>query len=249
MSIKKFDGNYIADENMRSFLMMGQSNMAGRGNIGDVEPINNFRTYMLRNGRFIRMSEPVNPDRAIFEGKTRSGISLAASFADELAKNDKAKVGLIPCADGGTKLCEWMPGAILYDNAVFQAKLAMRTSKIAGILWHQGESDCEFDEDVCTYKERFIEMITELRRELMNPALPVIIGELSENISEPWNLSDRPITLNKIFREIASELEFCALASSEGLILKDDGIHFTAESQRIFGKRYYDAYKSIQIKP
>ncbi|MBQ2401175.1 MAG: hypothetical protein II311_04070, partial [Lachnospiraceae bacterium] len=35
-----------------------------------------------------------------------------------------------------------MPGELLYDHAVMQSKLAQRTSEIAGILWHQGESDC-----------------------------------------------------------------------------------------------------------
>lgn len=247
-NIAKADGNYICDPEMKSFLMMGQSNMAGRGNIEDVEPINNFRTYMQRNGRFIRMSEPVNPDRAIFEGKFRSGVSPAASFADELAKADKIKVALIPCADGGTKLSEWMPGTILYDHAVFSAKLAMRTSTLSGILWHHGESDCECDEDVLAYKDKFIYMITALREELGSPRLPVIIGELSENISEAWNLSDRPARLNRIFYEIAKEIKNSAIVSSSGLALKDDGVHFTAEAQRIFGKRYFEAYKKLQIE-
>ena len=35
-----------------------------------------------------------------------------------------------------------MPGSLLYDHAVANAKLAQRTSTLAGILWHQGESDC-----------------------------------------------------------------------------------------------------------
>ena len=40
---------------------------------------------MLRNGRFLRMSEPVNPDRPIFGKGFKSGVSLAASFADAFA--------------------------------------------------------------------------------------------------------------------------------------------------------------------
>lgn len=49
---------------------------------------------------------------------------------------------MIPCADGGTKIKQWQPGELLYDHAVAMAKLAMRTSKLCGIIWHQGESDC-----------------------------------------------------------------------------------------------------------
>ena len=51
---------------MKSFLMLGQSNMAGRGNFGEVEEINNPLCKMLRNGRWQYMSEPVNPDRGFF---------------------------------------------------------------------------------------------------------------------------------------------------------------------------------------
>ena len=127
---------------MGSVLMLGQSNMAGRGDMGQVKPIRNPLCYMLRMGRWQPMCEPVNPDRGIFEGRFRSGISLAASFADEYSRYFQAPVGLIPCADGGTSLDEWMPGQLLYDHAVMQTKLALRTSQLKAILWHQGESDC-----------------------------------------------------------------------------------------------------------
>ena len=39
------DGEFIGGEDLHSFLMIGQSNMAGRGEISDVEPIDNFRCY------------------------------------------------------------------------------------------------------------------------------------------------------------------------------------------------------------
>jgi len=130
---------------IHSFLMMGQSNMAGRGKIGEVPPIISPSIHMLRNGRWVMMSEPINPDRQVhptIEKFPVSGISLAASFAGEYAKHFNCDVGLIPCADGGTSLDDWAVGDLLYDNAVFQAKLAQRTGELAGILWHQGEGDC-----------------------------------------------------------------------------------------------------------
>ena len=88
---------------------------------------------------------------------------ILSAFADEYAKYFKEDIGLVPCADGGTSLSEWMPGEILYDNAVNNAKLAKRTSEIAGILWHQGENDSINENDAITYSERFIHMITSLQ--------------------------------------------------------------------------------------
>jgi hypothetical protein len=153
---------------MHSVLIIGQSNMAGRGNFGEVPPIQNDRCFMLRMGRWQAMSEPINPDRAIFRENCTCGVSLAASFADEYAKTTGFEVGLIPCADGGTIIEQWQPGQLLYDHAVMMAKLAMRTSHLTGILWHQGESDCRNLKEE-EYRHLFFNLMDSLRRDLGMP--------------------------------------------------------------------------------
>ena len=238
------DGLNKSEKHITSFLMVGQSNMAGRGDFDQVERIYNPDCYMLRMGRWQTMSEPINPDRGIFQGRFRSGIGLSASFADRFAKHFHKKVGLIPCADGGTLISQWQPGDVLFDHAVMMTKLAMRTSDFGGILWHQGESDCD-EENIKHYKERAIRMITALRRELNAENLPFIFGELSEDISPSWNLGDYPKQMNAIFREIQAELPACSLVSSKDLTLKPDGIHFDSPSLREFGSRYFEAYLEL----
>ncbi|MBQ8431354.1 MAG: sialate O-acetylesterase [Clostridia bacterium] len=240
------DGLREQEEPIYSFLLIGQSNMAGRGEFTDVEPIKNKNCRMLRMGRWQTMSEPINPDRAILSGLYHSGVCLAASFADAVAKANACKVGLIPCADGGTRLNQWMPGEILYDHAVMMTKLALRTSKLAGILWHQGESDCNNQELVDSYKDRFLTMITSLRRDLGAEAVPVIIGELSELIDpEHYGRGVRIPQMNENFHAIAKELPLCSVVSSKGLTLKADGIHFDSVSLREFGLRYAKAYEGL----
>ena len=121
---------------MKSFLMIGQSNMAGRGFIQDVPPIYNEKIKMLRNGRWQMMTEPINYDRPV------SGISLAGSFADAWChENPEETIGLIPCAEGGSTLDEWHVDQALFRHAITEAKFAMENSELTGILWHQGESD------------------------------------------------------------------------------------------------------------
>ena len=55
---------------IHSFLMMGQSNMAGRADFNEVEKIENSLCFMLRMGNWVEMSEPINVDR----GGLHSGI-------------------------------------------------------------------------------------------------------------------------------------------------------------------------------
>ena len=237
------DGLAKSEETM-SFLMIGQSNMAGRGDFGEVETIDNDNCLMLRMGRWQRMSEPINPDRAVFGFEFHSGVNLCASFADSYTKYFNKKIGLIPCAEGGTSICQWQPGEILFDHAVMMTKLAMRSSKFAGILWHQGESDCN-DANFPHYKESLVRMITEIRKELDAEDLPFIFGELSENISSGWKLKDYPQKMNLLFKEIEKEVPNCRLVSAKGLTIKSDGIHFDSRSLREFGNRYFEAYLDL----
>lgn len=230
---------------MKSFLLIGQSNMAGRGEFGEVPEIINEKCYMLRNGKWIPMREPINPDRASFD-YFHSGRGLSASFADEYAKHFDEVIGLIPCADGGTKLEQWMPGEILYDNAVNNSKLAMRTSEIVGILWHQGENDSHFKEDANTYQHRFTEMITQLRKDLGNEKLPVIVGELGRFAANYQNGKLKYMDIvNEALRTMPSVIENCGFASSENLTDRGDSIHFNSVSYRIFGNRYFNEYLKV----
>ena len=103
---------------MYSVLLIGQSNASGRGNPADVAPIPNDRLFVLRNGRWRPMYVPVNPDR------DTAGVCLAESFVYRCLQEYDIDVGIIPCADGGSSLEMWMPGELIYDNAVFQAKQA-----------------------------------------------------------------------------------------------------------------------------
>ena len=158
---------------IHSFLLIGQSNMAGRGVIGSVPPIENPRLLVARNGRWQPLFVPVNPDRPF------SGICLGESFADSYSRDFSQDTGLIPCADGGTSLDQWKPGSLLYDHAVAMAKLAQRTSTLAGILWHQGETDCT-PQDSPLYGEKLLEMLRCLRRDLDAPQVPILLGGLGD---------------------------------------------------------------------
>ena len=229
---------------MKLFLLIGQSNMAGRGEFGDVPPLRDPRCKMMRNGRFIAMAEPINCDRPIWGG-VHSGIGPAASFAVAFAEQYNEEIGLIPCADGGTSLAEWQPGTILYDHAVFMARLGMRSGEMAGILWHQGEGDSGNEERARTYGERFERMILQMRRDI-GAEVPVVAGELGEYLTTYKNGALRyfPLVNEELRRVVAAHADF-ALASSAGLQPKPDGLHFCAEAQREFGRRYFAAYRSI----
>lgn len=236
---------------MKSVLLIGQSNMAGRGDFGEVPEIRHPRCFMMRNGKWIPMSEPINPDRAIFNALFHSGIGLSASFAAALAESEPGtRVGLIPCADGGTSLADWAPGGLLYDNAVFHVGLAKRTSEVAAILWHQGENDSHAEADARAYRRRVADFFSSLRRDAGLEGVPLVVGELGRFLDAYNNGHCRFWrTVNEALHDYAASDPLVAVASSEGLPCKPDNVHFNSVAQREFGLRYHNAYRTLAGRP
>lgn len=127
-------------------------------------------------------------------------------------------------------------------------ELEKRNSVLGGIIWHQGEDDCGvFDPQY--YRKAFLNTMSSIRKKLCAENVPIIIGELSENISkEKWKLGDNPAQMNKLLHELVKEIPYCEIASSKGLKLRTDGIHFSAESCRELGIRYFEKYLVVKQK-
>lgn len=228
---------------IHSFLLIGQSNMAGRGFAHEVEPIVNDKIMVLRNGRWQPMYVPVNADRAF------SGVNLAETFADMYSKEKNVQVGIIPCADGGTNLDQWAVGGLLFDHACYQAELASRTSTIAGVLWHQGESDCH-DERYPLYEEKLLTILDALRKKLNLYDVPFLLGGLGDFLVDcpPAPYCKNYPHINEALKSIAKIREMTGFVSAEGLTSNPDRLHFNAKSLREFGERYYKEFLKLEDK-
>jgi len=226
---------------IHSFLLIGQSNMAGRGFINEAHEINKHGIRVLRNGRWQSFFRPVNPDRSF------SGVSLSESFAEKYVEKYGVEVGLIPCADGGTSLEQWKRGSLLYDNAVYQARLAQRTSTIAGVLWHQGEGDCK-EELYTTYKERFENMMNGLREDLGLYDVPFLVGGLGDFLPD-CELTKNGVNytfVNEQLKMIAQANPMTGYVSAEGLGANPDNLHFNSDALYEFGIRYFNEFEKIR---
>ena len=223
---------------MKSILMIGQSNMAGRGFINEVPMICNERILMLRNAGWQMMAEPINYDRP------NAGIGLAGSFAAMWCmEHEGEQIGLIPCAEGGSSLDDWAVDKNLFKNAVIQAGFAMQDSELIGILWHQGESD-SYGGGYQTYYKKLQVIIESLRKELNAFEVPLIIGGLGDFLGKNGfglNCTEYEL-VNEQLLTFAREQENSCFVTAEGLTPNPDGIHMDAVSQRRFGVRYYEAF-------
>lgn len=213
--------------------------MAGRGYIHEVPAIYNERIQVLTNARWQMMVEPVHHDRPV------AGIGLAPLFADLWTQDNDGKIGLIPCAEGGSSIDEWDINGNLFKNAIIQAKFAIENSELIAILWHQGESDSQ-DNKFINYQQKLQTIISKLRYELNCPEIPLIIGGLPDFLGKSgFGASCTEYqNLNNELINYATTNPNTTYVSAHGLTANPDGIHIDAKSIRKFGLRYYQSFKS-----
>ncbi len=235
------------DENNWIFLMAGQSNMAGRGNIEMQDLVTNDRILSIDSSdNWIVAKEPLH-----FYEPNSAALDCGVSFARELLKHvdDSVIIAMVPCAVGGSSVFEWQNneehrGVRLLSN--FQQKVQLSKAKgvIKGILWHQGERNANAT-DLPTYKEALIDLFGKFKSSVNDNNLPIIMGELG-SFAQPEEKVVYFEKVNEIVRTIAAENNNLYYVSSEGLNHKGDNLHFNSEAQRELGKRY--AQKMLEVQ-
>ena len=235
-----------ARENFHLFLLVGQSNMAGRGVISPTDNAPHPRVLMLtKAGAWVPAVDPLH-----FDKPAAVGVGLGRSFAHAVAEaTPGVTIGLIPCAVGGSPIDAWQPGFLYqptqshpWDDAIRRAKLALPAGTLKGILWHQGESDSN-REQAPGHAAKLHNLIARLRTELAAPTVPFIAGQLGRFEGSPWN--EFKIQVDQAHRELPSKVLHTAFVSAEGLRDKGDKVHFSSESYREFGRRYAEAYLKL----
>lgn len=228
-------------EHMQIFLLIGQSNMAGRGAVEAQDKTPHPRVFVLNKElAWVPAVDPLH-----FDKPERIGTGLGKTFGQIVADaNPGAVVGLVPAAFGGSALDEWTPGQPHYVNAIARAKEALKHGKLAGILWHQGESDRAADK-AATYPVRFAKMIAQLRADLDAQDVPLVVGEIGH-----FCPNEAPV--NAAIRQLPGFVPHCALVTTEGLAGRPEQpevLHFTTEAFRELGRRYAAAWQTLNSAP
>lgn len=243
------------------FLLMGQSNMAGFGAIhpsdpwqpGDFSPVPRVLalggqcTLKSRRRRgWTRWRPAAHP---LHLNQKSAGFGLGLPFASRLLEKEsqpRLTVGLIPCAWGGAGIDRLGPGTPLYDNAMRRSRQASLHGTLAGVLWHQGETDALDDALAGAHAGKLATMITRLRSDLATPELPFLIGDLApfgDDKRDPAAVARRAVVRAGL-RRVAAETSRAAFVESDGLA-GVDAVHFSRPALMEFGRRYADAFLGL----
>ncbi len=244
-SISKGFGQTKVDPNFELYILIGQSNMAGRGPITDeLKNEGDPRVLMLdKNNNWVIAKHPLH-----FDKPKVVGVGPGLAFGIDMIKvnpNPNIKIGLIPCAVGGTSIGKWTPGAFdqstnthPYDDAILRIKEALKSGIIKGVIWHQGEANSS---EVMTklYIGQLDTLVKRIRTIVGNPKLPFVVGELGR-------YREQYVLFNNELAKVQGIIPFTALATSEELVHKGDTTHFDGASANMLGHRF--AQKMIQLQ-
>ncbi len=235
------------------YVLIGQSNMSGRGKIGAQDTIVFSRVFTLTNdSNWVPAKDPIHFD------KREAGVGLGRTFGIEMAKaNPSALIYLVPCAVGGSSIKAWKPGgyhaqtkSYPWDDAEKRIKLALHNGTLKGVLWLQRESDSNTD-GISYYRTELDSLIQRIYLLNGNKPIPFIAGELGKfyqekNRNRYPNEDEIPAkTLIKQTQTVLENYPRTGFVHSNGLTHIGDSTHFDAASQRILGKRFATMMKQL----
>ncbi len=224
---------------LQFFLLVGQSNMAGRGTVEVEDSTPVAHVWMLtQSGAWAPAVEPLH-----FDKPKVAGVGPGRAFGVAVAQAWKGtEIGMVPAAVGGSSIRAWETGAAdsatkthPYDDAIARARVAMQRGSLAGILWLQGESDGNA-RNAGDYEQRLFAVIANLRRDLQAPEVPFLIGQMGNFPEKPWNAYRARV--DSAHRNVAATTPHSAFILTEGLRHRGDTVHYDAPSAREIGRRY-----------
>jgi hypothetical protein len=226
-----------------TFLLLGQSNMAGYPKAQPADRTEDPRVKVLgfdncaATGRQTDQWDIASPPlHECWNDGLGPGDYFAKTLLGVIPEGDT--VGLVPCAISGERIETFLKvGGTKYDYIVQRARLAQEAGGvIEGILFHQGESNSGDP----SWPGKVNTLITDLRTDLGIGNVPFLAGELLYTGGTAGH--------NSLVNQLPSVVSNAFVISANGLVVDPIDtqyrLHFDHDSQVEFGKRY--AQKMIE---
>ena len=237
--------------NMKLFVLAGQSNMVGWAPVPENENYNP-RIYMFgADYQWHIARDPVfdayNQVDKVSENRIAGfGPSLPFAIAS-LERHPDLVIGLIPCAKNSSGIIQWqrnLSDHSLYGSCLKRVLAASPAGEIYGLLFFQGEQDAldpgqypQPEPQPENWAHLFSKFVFDFRSDINQPDLPVVFAQIGVDPAAPelpnWNVVKEQQRL--------INLPMTTIIITDDLPLMD-GLHFTADSYRIIGERFAEAF-------
>ena len=232
------------------YLLIGQSNMAGRGIIEPADTAASIDGVWLLNdnGRPETARTPLNRYSTIRKELSLQGICPGEEFGRRMHARDGRQILLVVNARGGSHIAQWQPGAAdgYFGEALTRVRQALPYGTLKAILWNQGETDVQ--RHTPDYVEQFGTMVRALRDSIGAGCVPVVMSQVGRWRWAPQ--ADIAAFNDSVVPTAAQTVEKCGYIDSRGLERrferKERDPHYSRTSQFEIGRRYAAALDSLR---
>lgn len=236
----------VTPETLDVYLLFGQSNMEGLGEIAPEDREIDPRVHVLADqtcpslGREYGEWYPAEPPLNRCEGGLGPGDYFGKTMAQQ--RPDDVQIGLVPAAVSGADIALFEKGAPIgrndrdisaqfdggYEWLLDLARRAQEAGTIRGICFHQGETNAGDP----AWKHTVGEIVRDLRSDLRVGEVPFLAGELLYEEAGGSRAAH-----NAEIRKLPDLVPNAHVVSAAGVGGQDD-LHFDAEGYRELGRRY-----------
>lgn len=168
------------------------------------------------------------------------GLGPDLPFAEALVRGTGRRIGLIPCALGGTTLKQWSPdlrdqgSESLYGNMI--ERIRKVGGRIKGVIWYQGEGQSGSRESADRFHADFLNLVDSIRRDTGIPDLPFLYVQIGRFANEDRTTDPFWQMIQEHQRTAAALRPNLWVVPSVDLAL-DDLIHIGTDGQQRLGRR------------
>lgn len=217
----------LLKEELEIFLALGQSNMAGRGDVGTHTGSLEGAYLLDDNGSWIPAQNPMNAYSNIRKDLEDQKMGPSYSFAQTMAKYLDKRVCMIVNAKGGTSITKFIEGGEYHEPLMTRVEEANEYGDVKAIIWHQGESNSS---SFGTYLTRLEGLVEDIRIATGDDSY-FVAGELGS-----WGTKYKDFNDNLV--NITSTITNSSYVQSDSLTHIGDSTHFNTEAQMVMGQRY-----------
>ncbi len=222
-----FSSFVFADDDCISFILLGQSNMAGQGKVAELPKT---QRALPKNTRFY-----LNGALATLSAQKKFGPEVSFAYAVSAIYPNKT-INIIKFAPGGSLMKDWLKNGQHYQTLKKQLERIHKQTPLnpAGVLWMQGERDTKSLQLAKNYSSDLKKFINMLRKDLKNPRLPFAIARVS--IPEAFRPAVKEI--RNAQENVSHKLPYVRIFSTDLLEKNPDKVHFNSRGQLQLGRLF-----------
>ena len=233
----------------RYFILAGQSNASGRGELDANTEAPDARVFLFGNDYALHQAyepadDPTNQvDAVSLDTIARHGFALRAG--KDLAKAGYGKLAVIPCPKGGSKLEQWWATSDPFDRATllgscnYRRQLVAGTKSISAVWWYQGEAENASETLRDAYTANHTRLVSDFRQR-MGANLPFVYAQLAKNEFADFNHGYQLIAEQQ--RRLETGSGYPEALPAHTMVVTFDlpitgGVHLTQAGQKELGRR------------